>query len=129
MSSVLIVEDEVKIRDVFIRFLNAKGFAAREAKDGLEAVELAGHQHFDLIVMDLKMPKLDGLSAFEQIRQAQPEVPVIFITGYRVNDQLNEALKLPGVAYLHKPFTFEDLAAAINRMAVGPQSGESHGET
>ena len=117
MARILVVEDESKIREEFTRYFMAKGYQAEEARDGLEALEAVARGPFDVIVMDIKMPRMDGISAFHRIRMVCPKTPVIFITGYRVGDDGVEAFKDQAVEYLHKPFTFDELSSLVTRMA------------
>ena len=119
MSDLLFVEDDEKIREIFTRFLTSKGYEVHTAKDGQEAVDLAATGEFALIIMDVKMPKLDGLSAFQAIHRERPKTPVILMTGYRATPEL-EALSQQGVlAYLHKPVLMKDLELLIQRLLNG----------
>ena len=126
MEKILIAEDEEKLRDLFAQFLKAKGYQVVEARDGQEALALATRQPFDLIMMDVKMPRMDGLSALQQIRTISPAAGVILITGYRVTPELEEALQEGTVEYLRKPFTFDQLMETIQRIRNHEHNGE-HG--
>lgn len=125
MERILVAEDEEKLRDLFSQFLKAKGYQVVEARDGQEALAQASRQQFDLIMMDVKMPRMDGLAALQQIRTISPEAGVILITGYRVTPELEEVLQHGNVEYLRKPFTFDQLMATILRMtAADDKDGE-----
>ena len=121
MLRILCVEDDEKVRDVLSRFLRTSGHQVREARDGQQAVRLVAQQPFDLILMDLKMPNLDGISAFQEIRRTYPTMKVILTTGYQVDGELEEALLEGKAEFLHKPFTFKDLTCLLDRMQ-GPQN-------
>lgn len=127
MARLLLVEDDNRTRDLFSQFFRMKGYQVLEARDGEEAVALAGQQAFDLIVMDVKMPKLDGLEAFHRIREVCPSSKVLLMTGFTMNEELDRLVKEPTVAYVHKPFTFDQLTTAISQLmeAPAPPAAES----
>jgi len=126
MARLLLVEDDHRTRDLFGQFFRMKGYQVFEARDGEEAVAMAGRQAFDLIVMDVKMPKLDGLEAFHRIREVCASSKVLLMTGFTMNEELDHLLvKDSTVAYVHKPFTFDQLTAAISRLMEAPPSTES----
>lgn len=116
MLKILFVEDEEKIRDACVRYLKLKGHQVREAMNGQQAVTMAIKEPFDLVVMDVKMPKLDGLSACQQIRQSAPSTRVLLVTGYSATGDLEQVLQDGVVQCLRKPFTFEALSAVVDAM-------------
>ena len=79
MTSILIVDDEPGLRSVIKRYAVFEGYEVSEASDGMEAVELCRAQNFDIIIMDVMMPDLDGFSAVREIRKVQ-DTPVIMLT-------------------------------------------------
>ena len=116
MGKILFVEDEEKIRDSCVRYLKLKGHQVREATNGQQAVTMAIKEPFDLVVMDVKMPKLDGISACQQIRTSCPSTRVVLVTGYSSTEEIEQALEEGVVAYLRKPFTFEALSTLVDQM-------------
>ncbi|HMX62888.1 MAG TPA: response regulator, partial [Candidatus Sumerlaeota bacterium] len=84
MPSVLIVDDEENIRFTLRELLRreAAGYLVEEATNGLEAVEKVKRQRYDLIIMDVRMPKLDGMEALKQMREARPDIIVVMITAH-----------------------------------------------
>lgn len=116
MWRVLVVEDDSAIREMFMRFFRMRGHDAHEAADGQAAVTMAGHQQFDVILMDVKMPKLDGLSATQQIRAAAPSTKVVLVTGYSRSPELEGLLEPGMVECLHKPCTYPELSTVLNRL-------------
>ena len=86
------------------------------AKDGHEAVELAHEHHPDIVVLDINMPQIDGLTAFKQISNIYPDTGCIIISAQREIQFLNAAITLGVQEYLCKPFTIEELNDAINRV-------------
>jgi YesN/AraC family two-component response regulator len=88
------------------------------AKDGQEAIELAKLHHPDLMVLDIYMPKRNGLEAYKEINQIHPNTGCIIITGQKETELLSDAMSLGAQEYLLKPFSIEDLNGAVNRVAV-----------
>jgi two-component system response regulator HydG len=116
MINVLLAEDDEKLLDVFGRFLRMKGWHVREARDGQQAVAQACQEPADIVVLDVKMPKLDGLSACREIRRNCPTTPMILMTGYRNSPELDALVRQGQIYYLHKPFTLEQLSATVQSM-------------
>ncbi len=122
---ILIAEDETIIRLDLRDLLERAGFSVcAEARDGTEAVELARSQRPDLAVLDVKMPRLDGIEATRRIKQQHPGVMVIFLTVY--GHHLMEALNAGGSRYLLKDCTVPELLGAIRDCAPGQQSVMMH---
>jgi len=119
-AKILVVEDDEKVRDSMTRLLKLKGYEVTEARHGQQAVELATEQLFDLVLMDVKMPTLDGVSAFQQIRAAYPTTKVILTTGFAINEELKRVLTEGHVQCLQKPFTYDQLTAAMEDLLSSP---------
>jgi AmiR/NasT family two-component response regulator len=111
--SVVIAEDEALIRLDLKEMLEEEGYlVAGDVGDGASAVDLAQRLHPDLVIMDVKMPGLDGISAAEQI-SAQRLAPVVILTAFSQRDLVRRASDAGAMAYLIKPFTKADLVPAI----------------
>ena len=124
MLTFLIVEDEARIRDLFTQFLKMKGYRVIEAKDGQEAVEAVRQQLFDLVIMDVKMPRVGGIDALQQIRAASPSTKVLFITGFGLTEEIEAVLQEGLVECIRKPFTFEQLITTVHRITTAaPRTG------
>jgi response regulator NasT len=109
---VLVAEDESLIRLDIVETLQDQGFdVVGEAADGLRAVELATALMPDLVVMDIKMPNLDGLSAAEKM--AELKIPVVLLTAFSQKELIQRAAEVGAMAFLVKPFTPNDLLPAI----------------
>ncbi|MBI4701805.1 MAG: sigma-54-dependent Fis family transcriptional regulator [Deltaproteobacteria bacterium] len=115
MSRILIADDDDNLRYSFRRMLEGKGFSFIEASDGREAIAQAKQERPDVIVMDVRMPVLSGLEAFEEIKRALPEVPVIIMTAYGTTETAIEAMKRGAFDYIVKPFEVEEMRALISR--------------
>jgi AmiR/NasT family two-component response regulator len=109
---ILVAEDESLIRMDIVETLKDQGFdVVGEAGDGLRAIELAKELRPDLMVMDIKMPDLDGLSAAEKI--AELRIPVVFLTAFNQQELVARASEVGAMAFLVKPFSPDDLLPAI----------------
>ena len=109
---VLVVEDESLIRMDVVATLSEAGFeVVAEANDGEEAVELASKLNPDVVVMDIKMPKVDGITAAERI--SQMKIPVVLLTAFSQPELVTRATEAGAMAYLTKPFKPGDLLPAI----------------
>jgi AmiR/NasT family two-component response regulator len=109
---VVVAEDESLIRMDIVETLRDKGFdVVGEAGDGNKAVELAFALKPDLMVMDIKMPHLDGLSAAEKI--AELKIPVVLLTAFSQQELVTRAAEVGAMAFLVKPFSPQDLLPAI----------------
>jgi response regulator NasT len=110
--TVLVAEDESLIRMDIVETLGDLGFEViAEAADGLKAVELAKAKLPDLIVMDIKMPNLDGISAAEQLQSLR--IPIVLLTAFSQRELVERASEAGAMAYLVKPFSPNDLLPAI----------------
>lgn len=109
---VVVAEDESLIRMDIVETLRENGYdVVGEASDGNMAVELASELKPDLIVMDIKMPNLDGLSAAEKM--AELRIPVVLLTAFSQQELVSRAAEVGAMAFLVKPFTPQDLMPAI----------------
>ena len=113
---VIVAEDESLIRMDIVEILRENDFeVVAEASDGEQAVALAEEHKPDLMVMDVKMPKMDGISAAEQI--AKFNIPVVLLTAFSQTELVERASQAGAMAYIVKPFTPNDLLPAI-RIAI-----------
>ncbi len=113
MKHLLIVDDEPKIREVIREYATFSGYEVSEAADGMEAVRLVRENAFDLIVMDIMMPKLDGFSACKEIRR-EKDVPVIMLSARGEEYDKLFGFELGIDDYVTKPFSPKELMARIN---------------
>ena len=127
-KTVLIVEDEMNIVDI-VRFnLQREGYATLEAYDGEAGLALAREKKPDLILLDVMMPKKDGFTLAQEIRQSNAEVPIIFLTAKTLKEDILEGFKLGADDYITKPFSMEELVMrieAILRRVKGKKNKES----
>jgi CheY-like chemotaxis protein len=115
-ETVLLVEDEVLLRDMLARALRAFGYQVLVAADGIEALEIFEREQdrIALVVLDLIMPKMGGKEAFARLRQLRPELRAVLMSGYAPEASQIEDLITPGrVALMSKPFLATELAAQV----------------
>jgi CheY-like chemotaxis protein len=117
VATVLIVDDEAPIRRVLGRIVEAHGYSILEAGDGVEALEVLGENEIDLAIVDLMMPRMDGLELMSRMRAENPGTKVIVISAFEEIIDLAERER-DVVTTLKKPFELSDVSAAL-RMAFG----------
>ena len=113
--TILVIDDDAYIRSSIGRFLIARGHTVIEAADGETGVEVVKSQAVDIVITDVKMPKMDGLEVLRQVRSVSPETEVIVITGVKEVENAFRALRDGAFDFFNKPFKVEDLNAAIQR--------------
>jgi excisionase family DNA binding protein len=112
---VLVVDDEASIRELLSKTLALAEYEVDTAPDGRAAVERLRLGHYDLLIADLKMPGLDGLSLIREAKRLNAELPVIIITGFSSESSAIEAVNLRVAGYLTKPFRVPQVLAAAAR--------------
>jgi sigma-B regulation protein RsbU (phosphoserine phosphatase) len=114
-GSLLVVDDDASNRALLRHSLEARGFAVTDAPDGVRALELIGEQHFDLVLLDVLMPRLSGLEVLKNLRQTYSvtDLPVIMATAKDQSTDVVEALRLGANDYVTKPFDFPVVLARV----------------
>ncbi|NER18557.1 sigma-54-dependent transcriptional regulator [Spongiivirga citrea] len=105
MSKILVIEDEAAIRRVLVKILSEENDAYKvlEAEDGLAGVELIKKEDFDLVLCDIKMPKMDGVEVLEATKKVKPEIPFVMISGHGDLDTAVNTMRLGAFDYISKP--------------------------
>lgn len=111
----LIVDDAPDTRTILRALATQRGFEVIEAEDGALALEAARSQRPDLILLDIRMPNMNGLEALEEIREEDPNVSVVIISGESDEATLEEALSLGATNFVHKPFDPEEVRFVLDR--------------
>lgn len=109
MKRVLIIDDEEGIRNVLADLFGEMGWLVSESEDGKNGLEAALSDDFELIILDLSLPRLDGLAVLRKLRESKPDIPVVMITGYATMKSAIEALKLGAFDYITKPFDLNEV--------------------
>ena len=110
---ILLVEDDLKIAAFVAKGLREAGFAVDHAEDGVDGLHLALNEPYDAAVVDIMLPKLDGLSLIERVRRQGVNTPVIILSAKRSVDDRIRGLQTGGDDYLTKPFSFAELLARL----------------
>lgn len=113
MSTILIIEDEPRIAAFVAKGLRSAGFTTHLTDSGAEGASLAVHGNFDLVVLDLGLPDIDGLEVLERIRGQGVNVPVIMLTARTSIEDRLAGLENGADDYMSKPFSFEELLARV----------------
>lgn len=114
-ATILVVDDEQHMRWIIGKAMVKEGYSIVEAASGAEATAIFDGLVPDLVLLDLKLPDIDGIEVLRSIKQAQPEVPVIMITAHGTVETAIEAMKIGAVDYISKPFEMEELKLVIHR--------------
>ena len=123
-AEILVVDDESGVRDLVGDVLGLEGYQVTIAVDGLDALSHIRKQKFDLYVLDINMPKIDGLVLLEKVRSAGDMTPALLLSARREKDDIHQGFRVGADDYVTKPFSIEELALrveAILRRTQGTQ--------
>ena len=112
----LLVEDDLKIASFVLKGFREAGFAVQQAKDGETGLHMALHEPFDAAIIDIMLPKLDGLSLIQRLRLKKVDTPVIILSARTSVDDRVKGLQSGGDDYLTKPFSFSELLARVQAL-------------
>ncbi len=121
---ILLAEDDSNLGVLLCEYLQAKGYAADLAHDGEEAYNMFINDMYDLCIFDVMMPKKDGFTLAKEVRMANVEVPIVFLTARNMKEDVLQGFKLGADDYLTKPFSMEELIMRIEAI-LRRTSGES----
>lgn len=113
-AKVLVVDDEEVVRASYLRSLTNRHCQVRTVSNGKDALQLMGQQSFDVVLLDQRMPGMDGMAVLKSIKSQWPETEVIMITGYPAMDSAKEAVQLGAYDYLSKPIGPDEVIHAAN---------------
>ena len=123
--NVMVVDDEDEFRDLTVKRLEKRGLKVVGAESGKAALEILEHSHTDVVLLDVKMPGMDGIETLRQIRIMKPLVEVVLLTGHASVDSGIEGMKLGAFDYLMKPIELEPL---IEKLADAYEKKRLHQE-
>jgi CheY-like chemotaxis protein len=122
----LVVDDDRMLARTLAEILELSGWNVTQANSGTEAVNAAARQAYDVVLMDVKMPGMDGVDAFKAMKAAHPEIRVILMTAYAAEDRLGEAQREGVMKVLSKPVDVQKLMQAYLQKLCGPIQTEIH---
>jgi PAS domain S-box-containing protein len=114
-KKILIVDDEPDIALILKLQLEDAGYKTAIARDGVEGLEAIGRERFALVLLDIKMPRIDGLQMLERVQRSHPEVAVVMMTAHGSEDIAVEAMKNGALDYIAKPFSTDDVLQKVER--------------
>lgn len=114
-KSILICDDEEGVRES-LKLILEKDYALTSTMDGFGAIEKAKQKQFDLIILDIKMPKLTGVDTLKELKKVSPQIKVIIATGYKSAEIVKEVSTLGANDYIMKPFETKEVLSKITRL-------------
>lgn len=119
-NKILVVDDEEALRTVLSAELEGEGYLVQTAADGGEAIKLLGDQPFHLVLLDIKMPNVDGFEVLKFVKQKVPQTKVIMLTGFADLKNAIESKKLGAEDFVSKPYDLVDLLTTVERVLGTP---------
>ena len=114
---ILVVDDQFSDRETLKTILEDKGYRVATAKDGTEAIEMVKSRHYDIIFLDVRLPGMDGVETFEQVKKIDPEATVIMMTGYTEEDLVKRAVSEGAYTCIYKPFDMEKVIGLVGNIS------------
>ena len=115
-GKILVVDDEEALRSVLSAELLAEGYTVETAVDGENAVTILGEEDFDLILLDIKMKRVDGFEVLRHVKKVRPETKVIMLTGFADLKNAIESKRLGAEDFVSKPYDLVDLLTTVERV-------------
>jgi two-component system response regulator (stage 0 sporulation protein F) len=112
---ILIVDDQAGIRVLLMEVFSSEGYETFQASNGKAALDIVKNENPDLVLLDMKIPGMDGLEILKRIKEINEDVKVIMMTAYGELDMINEATQNGALMHFTKPFDIDELRVAVNR--------------
>lgn len=113
-KKVLVVDDQNGIRILLMEVFSSEGYTTFQAANGKMALEIVRSDSPDLVLLDMKIPGMDGLEILKHIKELNPDIKVIMMTAYGELDMIKEAMDLGALMHFTKPFDIDEMRAAVN---------------
>ncbi len=114
---ILVVDDQFSDRETLKQILEDKGYRVATARDGAEAIEMVKSRHYDIIFLEVRLPDMDGVETFEQVKKIDSRATVIMMTGYTEDNLVKRAISAGAYTCIHKPFDIEKVIALVENLA------------
>ncbi len=111
---ILVVDDNKDFADIFCDILKTNDYVAESCYGGSQAIEMVKNSVFDIVFLDIRMPEMDGIQTLKEIRKLHPEMTVIMMTGYSVDEMIHKALEEKASEIVYKPFEVEKILSLID---------------
>lgn len=128
-KNVLAIDDEAIVLESIRKVLTAEGFHVTTTLSAREGIRMAGSEPYHIVLSDIRMPDLDGLTVLRDIKRSKPTLPVVIITGYATVSSAVQAMKLGAANYIEKPFTPEALARVVQATIAASESAIQEEQT
>jgi len=115
-TDVLVVDDQIGMLETFTDILEDRGFNVTTAEDGFQAIKRVKEQNFDIVFMDIKMPGINGVQTFREIKKINPKTSVVMMTAYSVEDLVKEAIEEGAYTVIYKPFDMDKVIQTIEKV-------------
>ncbi|WP_338450244.1 response regulator [Niallia oryzisoli] len=112
-KKILIVDDQFGIRILLNEVLQKEGYDTYQAANGLQALEIVKDNVPDLVLLDMKIPGMDGIEILKRMKEMVPDIKVVLMTAYGELDMIQEAMDLGAITHFAKPFDIEDIRVAV----------------
>ena len=120
---ILVVDDETVVLESCKKILNSEGFEVALMSSVDDALAALDKEHFSLLLIDIKMPKRDGLCLMDMLRKREETIPIVVMSGYSTAETINEARQMGANTFIPKPFTPDELLGAV-RENIGKEAGK-----
>ncbi len=114
---ILVVDDEFGDRETLKGILEDKGYRVATARDGAETIEMVRSRHYDIIFLDVRLPDMNGVETYEQVKKIDPRATVIMMTGYSEDDLVKRAISQGAYTCIYKPYDMEKVIALVEDIA------------
>ena len=112
-NHILVVDDESDVRELLRKFLTRRGYEVDTASDGMAAIEAIRKNHPDIVLLDIRLPKIDGLSVLRRLRDDADDVAIITMSGIADEDMARQSLELGAADFITKPFNLPYLETSL----------------
>lgn len=115
MNTILVIDDDDQLRISFCKLLREENYSVMGAASGEAGVDMVKQQSLDLVILDMRLPGMDGMETFTQIKKMDPKLPVIIVTAYGTTETAIEATKMGAYDYVLKPFEIPEMLNLITQ--------------